>query len=226
MGSSVVSDVRFPNNSQHLLILGRNGSGKTQAAIFNLSLRNFDKMPWVIVNTKGDATINKIGKMKGVHNIDLDDTPKRAGLYIVRPVPERDDDLLSNFLMRIWQRGRTGIYADEGYMLPKGGATNALLTQGRSKKIPMIILAQRPVWLSRFAFSEASFFQAFDLTTESDRKIARDFMPYDVVESLPPYHSLWYDVNRKRLDKLSPVPGEAELLETFRQRLAPKTRYL
>lgn len=210
---------RLPTNSDRLVIFGRTGSGKTQAAIFHLSYRNFDRMPWVVIDSKGDALLKKISKLPKANNITLEQTPKKPGLYFVRPIPEVDDEKLEEFLWRIHLRGKTGIYIDEGYMMPRGGPMNAILTQGRSKQVPVIMLAQRPVWMTKFSRSEASFFQVFELSDEDDRAVLRKFLPYDVVEGLPPYHSLWYDVGRKQTDLFSPVPDEETLLETFKHRL-------
>lgn len=222
----MVDEIRFPTNSDKLAVIGRNGSGKTVAAGYNFSLRNFDKMPWTIVNSKGDELIEKIGKLPGVHNIKLDERPKKPGIYIIRPIPEVDDEKVEAYFWHCWKRGRHGIWADEGYMIPKGGALNALLTQGRSLKIPMIILMQRPVFLSKFVLTESNFIQVFDLSHKDDKDTLRKFIPYDVVETLPPYHSLWYDVARKKLTIFGPVPTEKEILETIRKKITPTMRLL
>jgi hypothetical protein len=58
----------------------------------------------------------------------------------------------------VWAQENTGIYIDEGYMLGvRNPALNACLTQGRSKRIEMMILSQRPVWMSKFVFSESNY---------------------------------------------------------------------
>lgn len=219
-------DVQLPTANDRLAIIGRTGSGKTVAAAWHLSLRDFDKMPWVIINSKGDPLLDKISKMPGVRNISLDANVAKRGLHVIRPIPEVDEEKLQAFFWRIWQRGKVGIYADEGYMMPKGGAFNALLTQGRSKRIPMIILAQRPVWLSKFVFSESDFFQVFDLSHSDDIENLRKFLPYAVVDGLPPYHSLWYDVKRKGLVTFAPVPEESKVLDTIRAKTLPTVKYV
>ena len=217
---------RLPGNSDKLAVIGRNGSGKSVAAGFNFSLRNFDKMPWVIINSKGDELINKIAKISGVHSVKLDYTPKKPGIYIYNPIPEVDDDKLEALMWRIWKRGRTGIWCDEGYMIPQGSAFKALLTQGRSLKIPMIILMQRPVFMSKFVLTESNFFQVFDLSHKDDKDTLRKFMPYDVVETLPPYHSLWYDAPKRTLSTWKPVPDEKVILENIRRKIEPTTHLI
>jgi hypothetical protein len=109
-------------------------------------------------------------------------------------------------------------------MFDKSAAFNALLTQGRSKNIPLITLSQRPVWLSRFVFSEADFFQIFWLNDTRDRKTVNSFTPFSLEKRLPDYHSFWYNVGRDTTNVLAPVPEASVLLETFHQKLKPQKR--
>lgn len=214
----------LPNDTQHLLELGRTGSGKTVAGLWHLSQRSFDTKPWVIFDTKRDEIIEKIGKMDGVKHIHLGEQPGKIGLHIVRPLPNQTDEI-DNFLWRIHARNNVGLYFDEGYMVGKSDGLNALLTQGRSKHIPIIILSQRPVMLSRFCFSEASFYQVFQLVDRRDRITVQQFIPKDradVEVPLQPYHSLWYDVKQDRALQFSPVPQSETILHTFRVRLQPR----
>jgi hypothetical protein len=107
-------------------------------------------------------------------------------------------------------------------MLRKSKAFDAILTQGRSKRIPVIVLSQRPVWLSRFVFSEASYFQVFWLNDFRDRQTVQSFIPADTENRLPDFNSLWYDVGRDRVSRMLPVPARTTILETFRERMRPK----
>lgn len=217
--------MRLPNDSQRLTIYGMTGSGKTIAALWHLSFRSYTTRPWVIVNSKGDETIDSIPYTK---ELDLKDTPKKPGIYIVRPVPEVDDEKLDALFWRIWERGKIGVYIDEGYMMPrKSSAFKAMLTQGRSKSIPMITLSQRPVWMSRFVISEADFHQVFFLSDTADRDVIQRFIPYDITENrLPKYHSYYYDIADDDFTPLAPVPKPATILETFERRLKRTTRFL
>ena len=44
-------------------------------------------------------------------------------------------------MWEIWKRGGIGVYVDEGYMVGNNNpAFRAILTQGRSKEIPAIVL--------------------------------------------------------------------------------------
>ena len=214
----------WPNNSQRLLEIGRTGSGKTTASLYILAMKNWEKTPWVIFDTKGDPDIAKLGRMDGTKIIKLNDKIGANGLYIVRPLPNESDES-DEFLWNIWQRGNVGVYFDEGYMLDRSEALNAILTQGRTKRIPVILCSQRPAWLTRFAFSESDFFQVFNLTDMEDRKRVQQFIPKrqaDLEERLPPYHSLWYDVKQDQVTRLAPTPPSEAILGTFRERLMPR----
>lgn len=210
--------MRLPNDTQRISIIGKTGSGKTFAAVWHLSQRSFDKMPWIIFDFKMDALLNKLGATE----ISIKDSPpKKAGLYIVHPLPDETEEV-EEFLWKIWRKEKTGVYIDEGYMVSNSSAFRALLTQGRSKKIPMIILSQRPVWLSRFVFSEADFFQVFWLNDARDRKTVQAFLPVDISKRLEDFNSFYYDVNRDQVNILLPVPKENKLLDVFEERLTTK----
>lgn len=207
--------MRFPNDSERIAIVGRNGSGKTVAAVWHLSQRGFDKMPWLIFNFKGDDLIDSIPGTKELSVTS--NPPKSPGLYIVRPMPHQTEEL-DDMLWKVWKNEQTGIYFDEGYMVGNSKAFQALLTQGRSKLCPMIILTQRPVWINRFVWSESDFFQIFSLTNLQDRKTAAEFVPAVKERKLLPYHSIYHDAKAEQTVELSPVPERVTILTTFRDR--------
>lgn len=222
-----MSKLSTPGDDTRTLIVGRTGSGKTIAALYQLSLRSYRIRPWIVIDYKNDVTINSI---EGVEYLGLEDAlPSLPGIYIVQPRPD-EEGLVERLLWRIWERGGIGIYVDEGYMLPDKGkspAFQAILTQGRSKQIPVIILSQRPVWLSRFAVSESEYYQVYWLNDERDRKTIGAFLPLDskeLNERLPEYHSLWYDVKRDRLVKLKPVPHPREIVADIERNLEEMAR--
>lgn len=208
--------MRLPDTSQRLLVLGRTGSGKTRAAYWHLAQRNLNYMPWIVLNHKAEKLIDNA---PGAQFVELDFVPKKPGLYIYHPIPEQDDERVTKLLWQIHARENAGIYVDEGYMVDrKDPAMQAILTQGRSKHIPMVILSQRPVWLTRFAVSESDFYQLFELTDRADRDRVKSFIPTDLEywmasevnqePKLPQYHSLYYDVSKRKLEMIKPVPGD------------------
>lgn len=215
----------LPNDEQRHYIAGKTGSGKTHFALWELSQRSFTTKPWVIIDFKRDKLIQQIDF---VQEIGLNEVPVYPGLYVVRPIPG-DDEKVDKFLWSVWKQENVGIFIDEGYMIGTGDAFPALLTQGRSKNIPLIVLTQRPVWISRFVYSESDFFSVFWLNDERDRKTIQSFIPYDLNERLPTHYSLWYDVNRDKVLILRPVPPIETVLATFAKRLndlQPKKAYL
>lgn len=184
-----------------------------------MSQQNFDTMPWIVIDFKGDALINEIANLTGALEIDVNArVPEQPGIYVMHVRPDQEIEL-DEFLWRVWNHEYVGLYVDEGYMLEKSKAFDAILTQGRSKHIPVVILSQRPVWLSRFVFSEANFFQVFHLNDVRDRKTIRGFVPAKLDKRLPEYHSYYYDVDRDKLDVFAPVPNEAKILARINARL-------
>lgn len=225
--------LRLPGPNSRTLIVGRTGSGKTVAALWQLSERDYapppnveyngaNARPWVVIDYKRDENIANI---EGAEYISLSDPlPTEPGIYILQPRPDQDAEV-EEWLWRVWERGKIGLYVDEGYILPKSGKTPAftsILTQGRSKGIPVIILSQRPTWINRFAISESDFYQIFHLNDARDRKTIGAFIPGEVDERLDEYHSIWYDVGRDVRRELGPVPGLRSIQATFRNRLMPK----
>lgn len=217
--------MRLPDDSHRATIYGKTGSGKTIAALWQLSHRSYDTKPWIVLDFKGDINISQIPYTK---EFAIGDTPQEPGIWLAHPIPEVDDEKVEKTLWGIWRNENTGLYVDEGYMVPKkSSAYKALLTQGRSKHTPVITLTQRPVWMSRFAISEADFHQVFFLSDSDDRKVVQRFIPYDIDARLPEFHSYYYDVGTEDLLALAPVPALAEICETFEKRLGPtqkKTR--
>jgi hypothetical protein len=209
---------RLPNSSNRTAIMGPTGTGKTIAALWHLSLSNFDKMPWVIFDYKCDEHIEKLD----AREVEVGFVPdkKDKGLFVVHPIPQVDDEAVDKMMWDLWARENVGIYIDEGLMVAKIDAINAILTQGRSKKIPVIILTQRPVWLPRFTFSEASFFQVFTYTDKRDEETIRRLIPsIDSTSNLDDYCSYYYDVGRRALYTFGPVPTEDKLVERINSRL-------
>lgn len=210
--------LHLPTSRQRIAAIGRTGSGKTIAGLWHLSNANFDLMPWVIVDFKTDEHINAIERAE---YIDTNTRLKNPGIYIIQPHP--DDASLGDFLERIWQRGNTGVFVDEGYMMRTNNEVEKrfvyLLTQGRSKRIPMIVLTQKPVWISRFVFSESDYFQVFHLNDVRDHKTVESFLPNGAIRKLPDYHSVYYDVSKNELTYLLPVPNEETILEKIDNRL-------
>lgn len=116
-------------------------------------------------------------------------------------------------------------------MLPNvpRGAFTAILTQGRSKHIPVYCLTQRPTWISRFVFSEADFFSVLQLNDADDAKTVQRYIKkdkIDVTAELEDYHAYWYDVAKRTAFQMAPVEDEELITARIASRLAPKRREL
>lgn len=208
--------MRLPSDTHRHAIVGATGSGKTQAALWHLSIRDIDSKPWVIYNFKNDESIDAIPHAR---HIGLDEAPIRPGVYIVHPMPHEGENVESQ-MWAIWNRGNTGVYVDEGYMVGRDNrAFRALLTQGRSKHVPMIVLSQRPVWMDRFVFSESEFYQIFRLQHRKDRKLVEEFVPTNLEKRLPEFHSYYYDVGENEVKVIKPVPAIEQIHSMFERRL-------
>jgi hypothetical protein len=214
---------RFPTTQQRMTIVGRTGTGKTQAGVWFLSHAPYDEIPYVIVDFKGDELINDI---PGLRDLKFKDgVPKEPGLYRLRAAPH-DEAEIEKFFYKVWAKGDCGLFIDECYMIDKNSpAMQACLTQGRSLHIPMINLSQRPVQVSRFVFSEADFHCVFHLNDRRDRKTVQEYMETDLDQRLPDFHSRFYDVGLDKIYKLTPVPDRNRILTRFEGKLKPRTRF-
>lgn len=219
--------ISLPRYDKRTTIIGSTGSGKTQLAVWLLSSRDFNVRPWIIFDFKGDSLIEEIERLGGKEISIYGPVPTKPGIYIVRPIPQKDDKAVENFLWGIWQQTNVGVYVDEGYMLGnRNPALNACLTQGRSKHIEMMILSQRPVWMSKFVFSEANYFAVMNLTLEDDRKYVSGYVNGQKINLLKPYHSLWYCADDQTGSILKPVPDRDALLMRFDARLSKRRKVI
>jgi hypothetical protein len=216
-------DFRLPRIDQRISIIGRTGSGKTHGAAWILSRSAFDRQPFVIVDYKYDSLLCNIPRIEeiGVNSR----IPRNPGLYIIHPQPTEIDEV-EGLMERVWYKENTGFYIDEAHMLPSKGAFQSLLTQGRSKQIPMIVVTQRPAWVSKFVFSEADFFCVYDITDRQDRKRIEEFVPINLGTSLSrpyqrlqKYHSWYHDISENVSFHLTPFPDRSTVLQNFSDRM-------
>lgn len=212
-------EFKWPDVTERLSIFGRTGSGKTQFGASVLSKSPFHRMPYVIVDYKREGLFGAVSRIR---EIGLNEIPKSPGLYIVRPMPWQED-AVERFLFRIWDKGKIGLYIDEGHSLPDKGGLQVILQQGRAKRIPVIALSQRPAWVNRFLFSEADHFAVFHLNDKRDRDKLNAVLPDGVLdERQPEYHALWYAVKSDKLFRLSPVESADEIIDKIDSRLSPR----
>ena len=212
----------FPGNGHRHTIVGMTGTGKTIFGLWCLSRRDFDRMPWIVFDFKLDENISEI---PGLQEIKLGSLPKRRGLYVVRPtVEDAENGVLTDYFYDILAHGKIGIFIDETYSVPRlDTGFRTLLTQGRSKKTPVIALTQRPAWVSPFLFSESEFISVFYLNTPADCKRIREFIPRAQPENLivENHQSYWYQAGKRNLTLFGACPGIPEIMDTFDRKKVP-----
>lgn len=220
----------LPREDEHMLIVGRNGTGKTQAGFYFLSQRSLATKPWFVLDYKREELMGSIPRAR---YIGYKETPSQPGLYILQSGPDPDlQDATEEWLRRIWQKmidgDPSGVFIDEGYMLPRNSAAfSALLTQGRSKKNPVMTLSQRPVRVDRTAISESSHILAFDLNDKRDHKSLEESVPTGLMSiEVPAYHARWYSVKKNKIWIMKPVPQADEIIDTINEQLPPLKRWM
>ncbi len=101
----------------------------------------------------------------------------------------------------------------------------AILTQGRSLRIPVIALSQRPVEIDRYFFSEARCFAEFFLMDRDDRITLKRYTPFQPDQVPERFQCFWYDNSSRKVSYLEPVPDKETFLARLRSR-APRRFWL
>jgi hypothetical protein len=232
------SGFAFPGPADRLTINGMTGSGKTTFAMWLFAeSADFDKKPWVFVDYKNEQLLRQVTAEEMGEEIGLGETlPKNPGVYVVRPDVMKGPAPVVEFLWRVYKRGKIGLFLDEATMIPElrgegnsGGPFQSLLSQGRSKEIPIWTLAQRPVHVNKMVYSESNFSCAFKLKSRKDlEKIIEEAIPehsenFEEVWSptlrLRPHYSRWYDANQEKSWILRAAPPPQTILNILFERV-------
>jgi hypothetical protein len=220
----VASGFRFPGGDARTTVIGATGSGKTTCGLWLLSHQRFDKRPWLILDFKREPIFDVVG-FPPIEEWSLQSKPPRQkGLYLISPLPTQLE-AVEDFLWRVFERGNIGLYIDEASLMPDTGAFQAILQQGRSKRIPVISCTQRPVSVARPVFTEAFYYCVYRVADKRDYKIVEGFVPADLSAPLPRYGWRWYDVERTRLLTMAPVPPPQTVAGELRQAVPVATTF-
>lgn len=226
-------DYVFPEEGYHHTVLGTTGSGKSTLAAFELSRSPFHIKPAFIIDFKYEEIFARVPRIReiGLH----EKLPEHPGVYIVRPRPDEafmgDGEFhdVENWLKKLWVKGNSWLYIDEGYLMPDKRWLRNVYAQGRSKGITILATSQRPVDVARSFFSEAAYLSVFRLNDRKDVQRVGEFTPPGMFENrLPDFHSFWYSAKHHKTDDpkpyavLSPVPGADTIIQMFDDRLRPR----
>lgn len=193
------------NKGQRGIIVGKTGSGKTIGAIWQMQQLPF--APVIILDSKIEPAFDTIavGKerlkiynsaekfMQGWERGDI------AEYMIVRPSGSEisAQDIMDDCLQAIYSASEPClVYIDEAYHWHVNGrcgaGLNNLLTRGRSKGISTLLSTQRPVWISRFCFTECERFYIYRLSDERDRKTVGEFVQDFSDKPIADKFMFWY----------------------------------
>jgi len=180
---------------EHLAVIGTTGTGKTYLVSKLMDFRE----NVVILRTKPDD-IEFEGFKEFRTAKAMDDW--RNNRLLIRPKYEEQPRVCYDVLEKVWKMGRWTIVVDEFFYVQRLGLAKSLerlLTQGRSKRISLVLGMQRPVQVTRFALSEITHLFAFrvegrDLKTLKDSTHPDIFAP---TKSLKKYQFMHYHVATK-----------------------------
>lgn len=166
---------------EHVSFVGPTGAGKTNLARFILPMRTYS----VVVATKPKDKAVKDFKSDGMTIIPTWESRHDAmSKIILRPPLNRmsqagdQRDVVSDALESIFTQGGWCVYLDELRYITKNLGLNHIMEllylQGRSAKISVVAATQRPVWVPREMFSEATHFFMWRMSDKRDLKVLRD----------------------------------------------------
>lgn len=147
---------------QRIAIVGPAGSGKTRV----LKALCRMKRNVVVIDTKLAENWDSVG-------VDASTLiGKRAGRYVWHADEEfvTEAGVQSRLYRNLLHSGPRVVAIDEGYdALPSRGL-KVLATQGRGKRVSLIVGMQRPTQLPLFLITEANYYVVFALRLPDDRK--------------------------------------------------------
>lgn len=204
---------------EHVVVIGRTGSGKTYLMARLFQLRQYV----VFFRTKPDK--NKFPDLIPVRRADA--MRHFNGMRLMLD-PEYKRQAIEGYHMleNAWQDGSWCVGIDElWYAEEQLGLTdyvNRMLTQGRSKDITAVLGVQRPVDISRFALSETKHLFIFQTEGRDLKFSLRDSTTDRIVpavQSLQRYEFVYYNRETGQIAK-----GNANRLgQVFTSTFKPET---
>ena len=148
---------------QHVLLVGKNGTGKTTLAEKILSAISYV----IVIDTKGELRWTGFRTTSDV-NVAFSETH-----VIFRP--GGNIGKVEQIFQRALKEGGWTVYVDELYMIGIGSVQRfppsfiEALTRGRSKKVTVYMGTQRPRFVPVFVFTEPRHIFVFNLSSRYDR---------------------------------------------------------
>jgi len=187
-----------------------------------LAARDLESFPFVVIDHKREK--DGVGALPAeTLNPNSIFLPQR-GLHVIKADPKGNDkDDIEAFLERCFERGKIGIYVDEGHLLGFSKTMRAIMIAGRSKRVPVMWISQRAHWIDPFIWSQASFYRAFDLQGPHDIKRFNENFP-SKWRKPEEFHSWYYDVGKGRMSYLRPSPVLSDSVTRLENRLTKHYR--
>lgn len=207
----------IPARGERALIAGQTGSGKTTLACW--LIQRLERYPRYILDLKIEPKFKALPDSitTDKHGVAMTALHRRISVrhVVYRPPAAmvQDPEALDRLLMEHYHTGRDmPIYVDEAYLLHISGRAGpglvSLLTRGRSRGITTILSTQRPVWVSRFCWSESQHFYILRLSDVKDRARVSDIVPLSPDVLLPRHEWVHWSHDQDAPVRYLPVPME------------------
>lgn len=179
---------------EHVAVVGQTGSGKTFLEARLLPLR--DNV--IVLRTKADDI-----KFEGYTHTTTAATMDRLDVKRILLAPKRGHQAVECFdaIERAWKQGGWCVALDELFYVHQklrlGDEVDMLLTQGRSKKLSVVVGMQRPSRISRFALSEVTHAFLFHLEGRDVKQVVGQSLSprvAEIIELLRPHEFVYYHV--------------------------------
>lgn len=190
----MTSDQPFPiswSPGQHLALIGQTGSGKSTLGACLLNFWTY----YLVVKTKDDD-VEYPGAVKVQAGRKLNQ--QSLSRILLEPPFKTQAREIHEALRLVYEQGHWTTYIDEEWYIEEElGLTydlNLLLTQGRSKKITMMMGAQRASRISRFVLSQATHVITFRLEGRDVKVIEEATNPWvaDYASVLEDHEFCWW----------------------------------
>lgn len=229
---------------EHAAVVGTTGTGKTYLVSKLVDYRTNvvvlrtkpDDIEFTYKDTKQDGSVVEIPYPVFRTSKAMDDW--RNNRILIRPKYEEQPRECYDVLEKVWKMGRWTIVVDEFFYVQRLGLMRPLerlLTQGRSKRISLVLGMQRPVQVTRFALSEITHLFAFRIEGRDLRTLKDSTHPdiFEPTKSLEKYQFMHYHVPtkstrigtaqtlkqvlkplRETLDDVIDIPKDSDMINT------------